>query len=137
MTPKTGETEGDFEIIVYPTKTYALDMYKNRIIGFTDGIAAMRQAVYKILMTNRFEHIIYSYNYGAELNKIMDSLYVYSLVEQYITDALMQDERITAVYDFNFKRTKNSFNGNCLSVSFNVDTTQGSFGIQKEVEIYV
>ena len=132
MTPNTGEIKNTADIIVYPTKTYALDMFSNRIYGFTDGISAMRQAVYKMLMTERFKHIIYSFNYGTELEKIMDSLYVYALVEQYITEALMQDERITAVYGFKFKRNKNS-----LSASFTVDTDEGSFETQKEVELGV
>ncbi len=132
MTPETGELKNNVDIIVYPTKTYALDMFSDRISGFTDGISAMRQAVYKILMTERFKHIIYSFNYGTELDKVMDNLYVYALVEQYITDALMQDERITAVYDFKFKRNKNS-----LSASFTVDTDEGSFETHKEVELSV
>lgn len=116
------------KVVLYPTKTYALDMENDRIKGYADGLAAMRQAVYKILMTDRFLHIIYSTNYGTELDKIMDGLYVYALVEQKITEALMQDERITAVHDFNFTRNKNK-----LSVSFTVDTTEGSMTAQREV----
>ena len=72
------------KVVLYPTKTYALDMENDRIKGYADGLAAMRQAVYKILMTDRFLHIIYSTNYGTELDKIMDGLYVYALVEQKI-----------------------------------------------------
>ena len=132
MTPNTGEIKNDMDIIVYPTKTYAIEILKNRITGFTNGIEAMKQAVYKILMTERFKHIIYSFNYGTELDKVMDSLYIYALVEQYITQALMQDERITAVYGFKFKRNKNS-----LSVNFTVDTDEGSFNAEKEVVLSV
>ncbi len=116
------------KVVLYPTRTYALDMENDRITGYTDGIAAMRQAVYKILMTERFLHIIYSPNYGTELSEMMDRLYVYALVEQRITEALMQDERITAVHDFNFTRNKNK-----LAVGFTVDTTEGELTAQREV----
>ncbi|MBR6401575.1 MAG: DUF2634 domain-containing protein [Firmicutes bacterium] len=116
------------ELKAYPTRTYALDMENARIIGYVDGTAAMRQAVYKILMTERFLHIIYSTNYGTQLDEIMDRLYVYAVVEQRITEALMQDDRIIGVYDFKFKRNKNS-----LSVSFTVDTTQGRLTAERSV----
>ena len=62
----------------------------------------------------------------------MDSLYIYALVERYITDALMQDERIRAVHGFKFKKGLGS-----LSAEFTVDTDEGSFEAQKEVALNV
>ena len=35
-----------------PTRTYRLDMEAGRILGMTDGLEAMRQAVLKILLPN-------------------------------------------------------------------------------------
>lgn len=31
----------------------------------------MKQAIYKILQTERFEYLIYSWNYGIELNAVV------------------------------------------------------------------
>ncbi|MBQ9604286.1 MAG: DUF2634 domain-containing protein, partial [Firmicutes bacterium] len=67
----------DFRTVIYPTKTYKLDVENNRVIGYVDGLKAMEQAVYKILMTPRFRHIIYSFNYGTEHFELMDKLYPY------------------------------------------------------------
>ena len=115
--------ENDFETVVYPTRTYALDVEKNRIKGFTDGLKAMEQAVYKILMTERFKHVIYSFNYGFEFEDIADRLYpyAYSVIRQHISEALLADDRIIRVYDFNFERGRN----HGLLVRFTVTTTEG------------
>ena len=37
------------------------------INGFTDGLDAMKQTIYMILNTERYQYIIYSWNYGIEL----------------------------------------------------------------------
>ena len=124
----------DFDTVAYPTKTYRLDMENNRISRYTDGINAMEQAIYKILLTERFEYIIYSWNYGIELTELMDKLYpyIYAVLQERITEALMQDDRIIKVYNFAFTRNR-PHKG--LLVTFNADTTEGSLSIEKEVNI--
>lgn len=123
-----------FEKTTYPTRTYKFDMENKRIIGYTDGAEAMKQAIYKILRTERFEYIIYSWNYGIELTELMDRLYpyIYSVLEERIIDALMQDDRIMKVYNFVFTRNKPRKD---LLVTFNADTTEGELVIEKEVHI--
>ena len=51
-------------------KDYKLHIEENVINGLTDGIEAMKQVIYKILNTDRYEYLIYSWNYGIELNDL-------------------------------------------------------------------
>ena len=62
----------------------------------------MKQAIFKILQTERFSFLIYSWNYGIELNSIVGKSYpVFSSeIKRVITEALMVDSRITYVTDF-------------------------------------
>ena len=48
------------------TQTYLMNIESNRIRGYTDDLDAVRQAVYKILNTERYENVIYSWDYGIE-----------------------------------------------------------------------
>lgn len=51
-----------------PSYTYKLD--DTRVRGYVDGSEAVKQAVYKILMTERYKYIIYGFNYGVELDRL-------------------------------------------------------------------
>lgn len=59
--------EYDFEVEKQPSYTYNLRYDTEGMGGFLDGLEAMRQAVYKIMMTERYQYAIYSWNYGVEL----------------------------------------------------------------------
>src|SRR5690606_27931875 len=50
-----------------PSRTYKLEFARGRVAGMTDGLDAIKQAVYKILQTDRFRYEIYSFDYGHEL----------------------------------------------------------------------
>ena len=54
-----------------PTRTFKIDFDAGRVGGFCDETEAMKQAIYKILQTERFEYLIYSWNYGIELNAVV------------------------------------------------------------------
>ena len=62
----------DFEIETQPTRTYALrfDGYPCSG-GKLDGLEAMKQAIFLILQTERFQYAIYSWNYGTQLNALL------------------------------------------------------------------
>jgi hypothetical protein len=51
-------------------------------------------------------------------------------LERRITEALMQDDRITDVYNFEFDTPKK----NVVTVTFNVDTQYGTTDIELEVD---
>lgn len=63
----TGFLEQDFEIETQPTNTYKMELESNLIRGYTDGQEAMKQAIFKILSTERYQYVMYSWNYGIEL----------------------------------------------------------------------
>lgn len=42
-----------------PTRTFKIDFDAGRVGGFCDETEAMKQAIYKILQTERFEYLIY------------------------------------------------------------------------------
>lgn len=137
MTPTAySDLKSDFNITVYPTRTYRLNTDDNRVTGYVSGLSAMEQVIYKILCTDRYKHIIYSRNYGFKVDGLIGKpiAYVQSVVKQRITEALMQDDRITNVYNFAFTQNRAD---NSLLVTFNVDTTEGAVISGTEVNLSV
>ncbi|MFJ8064915.1 DUF2634 domain-containing protein [Psychrobacillus sp. NPDC096426] len=134
MIPKVNdELIADFEEAVeQPSKTYKLDLERKRVIGYVNGREAIEQFIYKVLSTERYEHLIYSWDYGAENAKLFGQPipYVYSELKRLITEALTQDDRIESVDAFSFSHFKNK-----VAVSFIAHTTEGKIAIEKEVEI--
>jgi hypothetical protein len=126
--------EQDFIIIQEPSNTHKLNYDKVIIIisGFTDGLEAVKQAIYKILNTERYRHEIYSWNYGVELEDLfgMPKPYVYPELKRRITEALLQDDRITAVDDFAFTSQR----GN-VTATFTVYTVFGELQAERTVNI--
>lgn len=122
----------DLEQREEPSLTYQLDMESYRITSYCDGIEAIKQAIYKILNTERYEYPIYSWDYGIELEELLGepTSYVIPELERRITEALMQDERILEVSDFEFDMPKK----NIITVTFLVETDLGTIQIEKEVE---
>lgn len=113
-----------------PSNTFFIDFEKGRIFGFIDEKEAVKQAIMLILNTERYKFLIYSWNYGAELEALIGTHpdIVEDEVERLISEALLQDDRITAVYDFEFSRNKDT-----LLVNFKVDSIYGDIGIETEV----
>ena len=133
MIPKIGTGIGTIEITEQPTLTYRMDREKEYIKGKTDEIEAMKQAVYKILMTERYGSIIYSGNYGIELADLFGQpvSYVCPELERRITEALTWDKRIESVDNFQFDVSKRGV----VSVRFDVHTIFGTFETERSVNI--
>jgi hypothetical protein len=121
----------DLNLESEPSKTYKLHIENNRISGYCDELEAMKQAVYKILNTERYKFIIYSWNYGIELLDLYGKsvTYVCSELPRRITEALIQDDRIVSVDNFNFDTTQKRI----VSVSFTVHTIFGDVDAEKVV----
>lgn len=113
-----------------PSNTFFIDFEKGRISGFIDEKEAVKQAAMLILNTERYKFLIYSWNYGVELEELTGTHpdIVEDEVERLISEALLQDDRITAVYDFEFSRNRDT-----LLVNFKVDSIYGDIGIETEV----
>lgn len=126
------ETVADVEIVHQPSYTYSIDYATDsQIRGFTDELKAMEQAIYKIINTERYEYIIYSWNYGIELADLFGQPipYVYAELQRRIEEALLADDRVTNVYGFTFDH-----NGGDVYTSFNVDTIYGQIrDVRKEL----
>ncbi len=114
------------------SRTYYLDVEKNIISNYCDGIEAMKQTIYCILNTERFNHLIYSWNYGIEIEHLIGEsiTYVIPELERVINEALIQDSRVVQVSDFKFEVNKNK-----VIVTFKVITTVGNIEIEKVVSI--
>ena len=114
-----------------PSKNYKLHIEQNTINGVCDGLESMKQVIYKILNTERYQHIIYSWNYGIELLDLYGEPTSYVMVElqRRITEALVQDDRITSVTDFDFDLTDKK----AVKVKFTVHTIFGELQEEKVV----
>lgn len=116
----------------YPTRTYRIDTRINEISGYLDDLEALEQAIYLILSTERYEHIIYSWDYGIELLDLYGKPmpYVMSELPRRITEALSRDDRVDKVTDFEFEKK-----GTVLLVSFKVISKIGSISTSLEVSV--
>lgn len=114
-----------------PTPTYKMNADILTVNGGTDGIEAMKQAVFKILSTERFQYPMYSADYGIELNDLYGQppSYVCPELERRISEALSVDERIEGTENFSFDIGKKG----CVSARFTVNTIFGSFETEKTV----
>ncbi|GAB6927044.1 DUF2634 domain-containing protein [Paenibacillus sp. JCM 10914] len=133
MIPQGGTIEPEREMVEtleQPSLTYRLDLEKGTISGHIDGLEAVKQAVVKILQTRRFAHLIYSSNYGQELDSVIgrDPLWAYAEIERHIKEALLQDDRIMSVDEMNI-----TFSGEQAMAEFTVRSMYGAFHMAKEV----
>lgn len=122
----------DEEILAQiPSRTYRLQ--NGRIAGWIDELAAMRQAIEKVLHTERFTWLIYTDNYGVELKNLLGEELdlVMAEMERIVREALSVDERIIEIE--NFQITQES--RDTLLVSFFVTTIFGSIQMEQEVGI--
>ncbi len=122
----------DFEYEELPTRTYKLNISADTITGFVDGLEAMKQAIYLILNIERYEYIIYSWDYGIELRDLFGqpTSFVFSELKRRITEALLQDSRIDSVDDFTFDVVKSK-----VHVRFVVSTIFGEVEAERVVNI--
>ena len=124
--------ERNFEIKKQPTQTYRMDMENRSVQGYTDGLEAMKQVIHKIILTERYQYMMYSWNYGIELLDLMGEpvSYVCPELEYRITEALQQDDRIEEVDGFEFE-----VNGSTVKALFTVHTVFGNLKAEREVDI--
>ena len=130
MIPNTDLIEISIDTI--PSKDYRLNLQGDRIQGECDGIEVMKQVIFKILNTERYQNIIYSWSYGIETIDLYGRPvdYVISELERRIKEALLQDDRITEVSNFSFEK-----NGTKILALFTVKTIYGDTGAEKVVDI--
>ena len=103
----------------------------NTIVGKVKGLEHLKQTIFWILNTERYQYIIYDWNIGIETNDLYGMPYdfVCSELESRIIDALSIDERIEEVYDFTFESTKRD----SILCQFRVKSIYGEFETEREV----
>lgn len=93
-----------------------------------EGIEALKVWIYMAIMTNRYEHLIYSWDYGTELITLVGQKFTKGLTEseafRFVKDALMINPYITDVIN-----KEVSFNDNIVTLKLIVKTVYGEVGI--------
>lgn len=114
------------------SRTYYIQQEKKRTVGQCDNLEAIKQAVWKIIHTERYESLIYSNDYGIELRDLIgeDITFVMSEIKDRISEALLQDSRMKEINQFEITRKKDT-----LYVTFQVITELGDFTQGMEVSI--
>ena len=122
MIPSTvGFLDKDFEIAQQPGMTYRMQTGEKRVRGYTDG----RE-------TERYQYAMYSWNYGIELIDLLGEpvTYVCPELKRRITEALLWDNRIKSVDDFQFTFSQRG----AVHVAFTAHTVYGDVPAEREVK---
>lgn len=119
-------------ITAQPDATYKMRVEEEMVQGQADGLEAIEQACYKILNTERYRYVIYSWNYGVELDDLYGKPipYVFSELPRRIREALLQDDRVQEVTNFELSHVR----GDVLA-KFEVVTKRGILMIEKGVTV--
>lgn len=98
-----------------------------------DGHEAIIQAVRKILSTERYAYVIYSSQYGVELDRLIGQEYdfIVSDIKRTLTEALLMDNRIIGLENFEMEKT----GLDTMEVSFLVNSIEGEVDFSTEVKI--
>ena len=133
MIPKNDGLIPDMEYEEQPSYTFRMNLEKEEVKGNCDDLDAVRQAVYLILNIELYSCTLVSWNYGVELEGLfgMPTTYCIPEIERRITEALMQDDRITKVYNFSFDVPRKGV----IHTTFSVDSTAGTINAEKEVTV--
>jgi phage baseplate assembly protein W len=98
-----------------------------------DGHDAIIQAVRKILYTERYAYVIYSSQYGVELDRLVGQEYdfIVSDIKRTLTEALLVDNRIISLENFEMEKT----GLDTMEVNFLVNSIEGEINFSTEVRI--
>ncbi|QOS98103.1 DUF2634 domain-containing protein [Brevibacterium sp. JNUCC-42] len=110
------------EEVEQPSLTYGIDFTKKCVTGRIDGLEALKQAVFIILSTERFEHLIYSHHHGFESMSVAEEVIFRSEIARRVREALMQDDRVLDVVD-----CKTTIDGDTSRTEFVVVSKFGDF----------
>lgn len=125
------EDEEGFEIESEPSLTYKLD-FENKIVQtvMVDEKEALKQAIYKILHTERYAYDMYDWDYGVEMADYIgqDIDEVLPDIQNAIEDALTADDRIESVDYIEVEREKGK-----LYISMQINTIYGDLEVETVV----
>lgn len=134
MIPSTsGFLRQDFERKEQPDLTYRMELNGDSVRGYVDGREAVKQAIFRILNTERYQYLIYPWWYGIETIDLYGEPvnWVCAELERRITEALLMDDRINGVTDFvHDVNTKGK-----VHTAFTVRTIFGDIAGEREVTV--
>lgn len=118
---------------IQPSLTYKLDLDNKRIMGKVDNSDSVFQAIQKTLSTDKYAYDIYDWNYGHEILKLVGKEFSYIQVKlpQIIEEALLQDDRIKEITDFEIEQV----NIDTVVASFRVITIFSTINYSMEVKV--
>ncbi len=124
------KTYGEDTTSFKPSKTYRI--VGDRVDGKTDGKTAISQAIDLMLPTERWRHLIYSGDYGMELEELFGKSrpFIAADMQRRISETLLQDDRITAVEDVEI-----SFSGDTVTVTCTAITIFGDINVERSVSL--
>lgn len=103
-------------------------LIENNEFVIVEGNEAIKVWIYKAIKTARYQHPIYSWDYGCEISSLIGQKYTKGLTkseaERYIKEAILINPYVTDVkiIDINFSE-------DILSVSIQVDTIYGEVNV--------
>ena len=127
------ERYGNYKIGRIPSKTQRIIWRKKCLADNIDGLEACAQAAHMILSIERYKYLIYSWNYGVELESLKDQPMPLVLADlpRRITEALLADDRFLEVSQFELTETKKRR----VSINAQAKTVYGWLEIKKEVAV--
>lgn len=124
--------EDDSQVVKMP-KEYGINFQTGQLTGkIVEGIEAIKVWIWLCLHTERFRHAIYSADYGTSFEQyighVLSDEYINTDCESEISDALLINEYIESIEDFEAVRNSDS-----LNISFRVVTKFGSIEVDENV----
>ncbi|WP_366207975.1 DUF2634 domain-containing protein [Bacillus amyloliquefaciens] len=123
--------EDDSEAIE-TSRTYRIDFENGRITNeLIAGLEAIKQFVYMALHTERYSYSVFSHDIGNELQEVLSDnettdAYKKMEIPRLIEEALIYDDRISSVTDFEIDKS-----GDRFIVSFIVEADEGTLEIEE------
>ena len=124
--------EDDSQVVKMP-REYGVDFQTGQLTGkIVEGIEAIKVWIWLCMHTERFRHAIYSADYGTSLEQYIGHMlseeYINTDCESEISDALLINEYIESIEDFEAVRNSDS-----LNISFRVVTKFGNIEVDENV----
>lgn len=124
--------EDDSQVVKVP-REYGIDFTTGQLTGkIVEGLEAIKVWIWLCMHTERFRHAIYSADYGTSLEQYIGHMlseeYINTDCESEISDALLINEYIESIEDFEAVRNSDS-----LNISFRVVTKFGSIEVDENV----
>ena len=121
------DTEEVRHITIY--KEYEFDFNNNILTGkILEGKEALTMWIYKALLTPRYIHPIYSWDYGQDLDELIgqgyEVDYIKSEVERKVAECLMINHQIIRCHSFEINLINDT-----LHITFTAETTFGEVTI--------